>query len=62
MNRKPYIPLGCDQQGRYPDSADDVPPPDDKISAAIVRDVVLSLVVLCALWGVIVAAVMWVAS
>ena len=61
--KKPYIPAGCDQQGRYPEAAeaatdvgaDDAPEPD--IVRAVLIDIALSAVVI----AVIALIVMWVA-
>lgn len=64
MKRQPYIPLGCDQQGRYPQAAeastdlgaDDSGPTDRQIVKAVLADLLIS----CALVGAI-AIVFWVA-
>ena len=61
--KHPYIPKGCDQQGRYPEAAeaatdvgaDDAPEPD--IVRAVLIDIALSAVVI----AVIALIVMWVA-
>ena len=61
--KHPYIPKGCDQQGRYPEAAeaatdvgaDDAPDPD--IVRAVLIDIALSAVVI----AVIALIVMWVA-
>ena len=50
--KHPYIPKGCDQQGRYPEAAeaatdvgaDDAPEPD--IVRAVLTDIALSAVVI----------------
>ena len=60
--KHPYIPKGCDQQGRYPEAAeaatdvgvDDAPEPD--IVRAVLIDIALSAVVI----AVIALIVMWV--
>ena len=61
--KHPYIPKGCDQQGRYPEAAeaatdvgaDDAPEPD--IVQAVLIDIALSAAVI----AVIALIVMWVA-
>ena len=61
--KHPYIPKGCDQQGRYPEAAeaatdvgaDDAPEPD--IVRAVLKDIALSAVLI----AVIALIVMWVA-
>ena len=61
--KHPYIPKGCDQQGRYPEAAeaatdvgaDDAPEPD--IVRAVLTDIALSAVLIAVVAGV----VLWVA-
>lgn len=54
---KPYIPEGCDQQGRYPEhaepaeactdiGADEVPEPDHDMVKTVLRDVAIVAMVL----------------
>ena len=62
--KHPYIPKGCDQQGRYPEAAeaatdvgaDDAPEPD--IVRAVLIDIALSAVLIAVVAGV----VLWVAG
>ena len=61
--KHPYIPKGCDQQGRYPEAAeaatdvgaDDAPEPD--VVRVVLTDIALSAVLIAVVAGV----VLWVA-
>jgi hypothetical protein len=65
--KTPYIPEGCDQQGRFPEAVDVAPPPaeaatdlgaDDAPQHSIMRVILGDLVIAVALVGVIVM-VLW---
>ena len=67
MSKKPYIPKGCNQQGRYPEAAEaatdlgvDEPPPPDMlrvvlgdliIAAALVAVVAVVVLLAVGRWG-----------
>ena len=58
--KKPYIPDGCDQQGRYPEAAEaatdlgaDEPPDPDHV-----RVVLIDCLIACAIVGTI-AVILW---
>ena len=61
--KHPYIPKGCDQQGRYPEAAEaatdvgaeDAPEPD--VVRVVLTDIALSAVLIAVVAGV----VLWVA-
>ena len=61
--KHPYIPKGCDQQGRYPEAAeaatdvgaDDAPEPN--VVRVVLTDIALSAVLIAVVAGV----VLWVA-
>ena len=67
MVKKPYLPKGCDQQGRFPEAVDVAPPPaeaatdlgaDDAPQHSLMRVILGDLVIAVALVGVIVM-VLW---
>lgn len=65
--KKPYLPKGCDQQGRFPEAVDVAPPPaeaatdlgaDDAPQHSIMR-VILGDLVIAVLLVAVVVLVVW---
>lgn len=49
MTKKPYLPKGCDNQGRYPELADEEP--EHGSSRAL--DVVIVTIILAMIYGLV---------
>jgi len=63
MNKRPYVPKGCDQQGRHPQAAEaatELGTDDCPNDWGVTRVVLTDIAIACAIVGVM-ALVLWLA-